>query len=360
MRVSSSFKIPDDFRAFMREVAAKVDFGEIGTAVGDNALEHECGRGGRVEDGSSTYRFTYLGKDGHSRWEIELDEQKIRDIAGGLVEEIVAQQLAEGTRTNRGDALIVWGEYDEDALRIRSLTDLAIALDAMSAASLGDPCLVRVWSSSDQQAVVALDGLDCAIYVVASEEGYGRSVGDPTRDGTFDIEDHDVGMVAIPWADCIPWRIAREALLRFVEKGELGDQVILDGSIPTQFLMLGDYDRAAELATRRPPVVDPAQSSLPRKAPHGAWAKRLVNSLLELHLIEVDMQIIDAVIARIAILLVLRGDDALDTPEAAQQLAKEVERVRGVGALFATGGDLQIAMRRTQEPPTMPVEIPFT
>ena len=45
-----------------------------------------------------------------------------------------------------------------------------------------------------------------------------------------------------------------------------------------------------------------------------------------------------------------RGDDALDSPEAAHQLAKEVERVRGVGALFATGGDLQIALRRTQEP----------
>lgn len=344
----------------MREVAAKVDFGEIGTAVGDNALEHECGRGGRVEHGSSVYRFTYLGKDGHSRWEIELREQQIRDIAAGLILEIEAQQLAEGTRANRGDALIVWGEYDEDALRIRGLTELGIALDAMSAASLVEPCLIRLWSTSDAQAVAAMNGTECAVYVVESEQGYGRSVGDPTRDGTFEILDHDVGTVEIPWCDMIPWRVAREAILRFAERGDLGEHVILDGSIPTQFLMLGDYDRAAELATRRSPTADPAQSSLPRKAPHGDWAKRLVNSLLELHLIEVDMQIIDAVIARIAILLVLRGDDALDSPEGAQTLAKEVERVRGVGALFATGGDLQIALRRTQEPPTMPVEISFT
>ena len=67
----------------------------------------------------------------------------------------------------------------------------------------------------------------------------------------------------------IPWRIARAALLRFAEHGDLGDEVILDGSIPTQFLMLGDYDRAAELETRRMPPTDPAQSSLPRKAPQG-------------------------------------------------------------------------------------------
>src|SRR5947208_12602470 len=104
----------------MREVAAKVDFGEIGTAVGENALEHECGRGGRIERGSTTYRFTYLEKGGSSRWEIELGEQQIRDIAAGLLEEVPAVQLAEGTRTNRGDALIVWGEYDDDALRVRT------------------------------------------------------------------------------------------------------------------------------------------------------------------------------------------------------------------------------------------------
>lgn len=358
--MSTSFKIPDDFRAFMREVAAKVDFGEIGTAVGDNALEHACGRGGRVEHGSSTYRFTYLGQDGHSRWEIELREQQIRDIASGLIDQVDAIQLAEGTRTQRGDALVVWGEYDEDALSVRSPTELYIALDAMQSASLIAPCLVRIWGSADQQCVAALNGLDCAIYVVASEQGYGRTVGDPTRNDSFTVADHDVGSVDIPWADVIPWRIARDALVRFAERGDLGEQVILDGSIPTQFLMLGDYDRAAELETRRAPQTDPAKSSLPAKAPHGEWAKRLVTSLMELQLIEVDMQIVSAIIARIAILLIMRGDDALDSPEAAHQLAKEVERVRGVGALFATGGDLQIALRRTQEPATQPAEISFT
>ena len=94
--------------------------------------------------------------------------------------------------------------------------------------------------------------------------------------------------------------------------------------------------------------------------PQGEWAKRLITSLLELQLIEIDMQITDAIIARVAMLLLQYGDEALDTAEAAQRLAKEFERVRGIGALFATGGDLQIAMRRTQEPPTQPNALPFT
>jgi hypothetical protein len=358
--VSSSFKIPDDFRAFMREVAAKVDFGEIGTAVGDYAIEHECGRGGKIEAGRDVYRFTYLAKDGHGRWEITLREQQIRDIAGGLIDEIEALPLAEGTRTHRGDALIVWGEYDEDALRVRTKTDLGIALDALHAVGLQDPCVVRLWSSADDQAVAVMNGFECAIYVVASEHGYGRSVGDPTRSEMLELDDHDLGKIEIAWADFVPWRVARPALMLFVEKGVLGESVILDGSIPTQLLFFADFDRAAEMGTRRPPVADPAQSSLTRKAPHGEWAKRLVKSLLELQLIEIDMQIVEAVTARIAVLLVQYEHDALDTPDAAQQLAKEVERVRGVGALFATGGDLQIALRRTQDPPTQPTELPFT
>ena len=358
--MSSSFKIPDDFRAFMREVMAKVDFGEVGTAVGDYALEHECGRGGKVEADRDVYRFTYLAKDGHGRWEITLREQQIRDIAGGLIDEIEAMPLAEGTRTQRGDALIVWGEYDEDALRVRTKTDLAVALDALYSLGLQDPCVVRLWSSSDDQAVVVMNGFECAIYVVASENGYGRTVGDPTRSETLQITDHDIGAIEIASADFVPWRVARPALIHFAEKGTLGDSVIVDGAIPTQLLFLSDFDRSAELATRRTPVADPAQSSLVRKTPHGEWAKRLVKSLLELQLIEIDMHIVEAVTARFAVLLIQYGDDALDVPDAAGKLAKEVERVRGVGALFATGGDLQIALRRTQDPPTQPTGLPFT
>jgi hypothetical protein len=302
----------------------------------------------------------HLSKDGHGRWEIVLREQEIRDIAGGLIDEIQAEALAEGTRTNRGEALLVWGEYDDDALRVRTLGDLSVALEGIHALGTQDPCMVRLWSTSDEQAVAVMNGFECAIYVVHSVHGYGRSVGDPTRGETFEVQDQDVGTVPIPYADLVPWRIAKPALLRFAEKGDLGENVIVEGSIPTQFLYLGDFDRAAELAKRRQPAADPTLSSLPSKVPQGGWAKRLVTSLLELQLVEIDMHIVEGVTARIAMLLVQYGDDALDAPDPAQQLAKEIERVRGVGALFATAGDLQIALRRTQDPPTQPNAFPFT
>ena len=221
------------------------------------------------------------------------------------------------------------------------------------------PFLIRLWSTSDDQLVAVLNGLECAVYVVRSRAGYGTSVGDPTRQQSFELVDHDVGTFVTPWSDCVPWRVARPALLHFVEHGELGDGVILEGRIPSQLLMIGDFDRAAELETRKAPPVEPALSSLPAKTPHGEWARRLLSGLIELQLIEVDLSIMDAIQARVAMLLTQSGQDAQDTLEVAQKLAKEIERLRGVGALFATAGDLQIALRRTQDPPTMPVEVPI-
>ena len=353
------FHIPAEFRALMREVAARLEWDDdLAAVTGARAFEVECGHGGRVD--GELFRFTYIVNGGHERWEVELRTQQIRDIAAGLVDEIEGRQLEGSSRVTRGEPLLVWGEYDEDALRVRSMSDLAVALDALHAIGSIEPCIARLWSTSDDQVVAALNGQDCAVYVVGSQHGYGTSVGDPTRRDAFELVDDDVGAVAIPWADCVPWRVARPALLRFAEHGDLGDQVILDGSVPAGLLVLGDFDRASELATRRTPAPDPSLTSLPRKAPCGSWAQRLLRSLIELHLIEVDTSILDGITARVAMLLQARGDDAQDSAEIAQRLAKELERVRGVGALFATAGDLQIALRRTQEPPTEPVEMPFT
>jgi hypothetical protein len=356
-----TFHIPDEFRALMRDVTSHLDWEDDPTTlVGPDAVSTECGRGGRVE-GTDVYRFVYFAKDGHNRWEIELKEQQIRDIAAGNLSEIDATELEPNTQTTaHGEPLLVWGEYDEDALRVRSLGDLEVALDALYTIGAQLPCLIRLWAANDAQLVVVLNGPDCALYVVRSEQGYGTSVGDPTRQDTFELDDHDIGKLAVPWHDCVPWRVVRGALLHFAETGQVGDAVILDGSIPSQLMMLGDYDRATELQTRRPPPVDPARSSLPDKTPHGAWAQRLISALVEIQLIEIDTQITDAILARVAMLLTRLGNDAVESVDVATDLAKQVEKVRGVGALFATGGDLQIALRRTQEPPTMPVEIPLT
>ncbi|HSN30134.1 MAG TPA: hypothetical protein VLT45_27795 [Kofleriaceae bacterium] len=352
----SVFRIPEDFRAMVRDVVARLDFGDEGSVVGARAFEAECGFGGRV-DKRDLFRFQYIANGGHERYELELRQQQLRDIAAGLLQEVEATPLESNSRVARGEPVLVWGEYDEDALRVRSMTDLGIALDALHSIGSIDPVLFRLWSTGDDQVVAVCNGTECALYVVASQHGYGMSVGDPTRQGTFELTDHDVGPVSIPWADCVPWRIARPALLRFAEHGDLGDEVMLDGSIPGIFLMLGDFDRAAELATRRLPVLEPARTSLPNKAPCGAWADRLLNSLVDLHLIEIDHSILEVISAKLAMLLQQYGEEAQDSTEIAQKLTKELERVRGVGALFATAGDLQIALRRTQDPPTQPVEM---
>ena len=354
--MKQALHIPDELRAFMRDVASRLDWGEQSELVGPDALSSECARGGRVE-GSDVYRFMYHAPDGHQRWELELRERQIHDIATGALFEIDATPLEANTNTRRGEALLVWGQFDDDALRVRSPADLGIALDALAAAGAVRPCLVRLWSPSDDQVVIALAGASAALYVVSGQHGYGSSVGDVTRTDVFVVEDEDTGAFDVAWADCLPWRVVRPALLRFAEEGQLGDGVILEGRIPSHLLMLGDYDRAAELETRRPPPVDPVRSSLPEKTPHGAWAQRLLRTLVQLQLIEHDSQIEDAIVARLAMLLTQNGRDAQDSPEAAQRLAKEIERVRGVGHVFATGGDLQIALRRTQEPPTAPVEL---
>jgi len=340
----------------MRDVSSKLDWGDQADLVGPEAFACECARGGRVA-GGDLYRFTYHAPDGRQRWELELHERQIQDIANGTLFELDATPLESSPRAPRGDALLVWGEYDDDALRVRSRGDLAAALDALQTIGDAVPCLIRLWSVADDQVVCALNGSWAALYVVASRDGYGTSVGDPTRADAFDLVDHEVGTFEVAWADCVPWHVVRSALLRFAEEGALGDGVVLEGRMATPLLALGDYDRAAELEMRRPPPVDPARSSLPHKTPLGAWAQRLLHTLVELQLIELDSSIESAIAACVAMLLAQTGPDVLESAESAQQLAKNLERVRGVGALFATGGDLQIALRRTQDEPTEPVAL---
>jgi hypothetical protein len=352
--MKESFAVSDPFREFMRDVTAQLDWGE-GALTGPDAIEAEHCRGGRIE-GTDVFRFVYAGEGGP--FAIELREQQIRDIAAGNLSEVDAEVVDSGKRIARGEPLLVWGEYDDDALRIRTLGDLSLALDTLQAIGNQMPLAIRLWTAHDDQIVCVLNGLDCAFYVITSHHGYGTSVGDPTRTEMFELTDHDMGAIAVRWADFVPWRVGKPALMHFAEHGELGDDVILDGTIPSQLLVLGDYDREAELESRRPPPVEPAKSSLADKAPQGMWARRLVASLVERQLIEIDDAILQAINARVALLLVQHGHDAQDSVETAAQLAREIERVRGVGALFATGGDLQIALRRTQDPPTQPVEIP--
>jgi hypothetical protein len=349
--------IPDEFRAFMRDVVANVDWIDDRAAlVGREALVHECGHGGLLAN-SDRFRFVYFARGGQRRWTIELLEQQIRDIAAGRLEEVDASELAPTTL--HGEPLLVWGARTDDALRLRSPAELAVALDALHAIGVIEPLLVRLWSRDDEQLVCALNGDDCALYVVAGE-GYGTSMGDPTRAGSFELGGDHLGKLAVPWSHCVPWRVAHQAIVCFAETGTLGENVGLDGSLPTSLLMLGDLDRAAELATRGEPPSDPACSSLPHRSRFGTWADRLLASLVDRQLAELDASIRDAIVAHTAILLIRYGDDAQDSVDSARRLASELGRVRGVSALNATGGELQVALRSTQDAPTAPVEVPFT
>src|SRR5258706_2138253 len=191
------FHIPDEFRSLMRDVTSQLDWEDDRTTLlGPDAITTECGRGGRVE-GTDVYRFLYFARDGQNRWEIDLREQQIRDIAAGNLSEIDATEVASDVaRAAHGEPLLVWGEYDDDALAVRSLADLELALDALHGIAMQQPCMIRLWSPSDAQVVTVLNGNDGALYVVQSEAGYGTSVGDPTRQEMFELTDHDVGVVA--------------------------------------------------------------------------------------------------------------------------------------------------------------------
>jgi hypothetical protein len=356
--VKGTVRIPDDLRAFLREVATRLEWDDRHAVVGSDAFRHECGRGGRI-DGSDSYGFTYFTPDGFGRWTLTLTEAQIREAAAGTLDELEVEDLDGSARRSGGEALLVWGEYDQDALRVRASAELGVALDALHGCAAGTPCTLRLWSVSDDQVFAILDGPEAALYVVSSAEGYGSSLGDPARNDVLEIVDHDAGTVGVPGSDRIPWSIAKPALLHFAEHGTLGTGVVLDGRIPSQLLVFGDFDRDAELATRRAPVVDPALTSLPAKAPHGAWAERLVGGLVDLQLLELDTSIVDTVTARVSMLLAQWGDEAQESAEAAQRFAKELARLSGVARMFATAGDLQIALRRTQDPPTQPVSMPI-
>ncbi|HEU4733739.1 MAG TPA: Imm1 family immunity protein [Kofleriaceae bacterium] len=393
-----SFLVPDDFRAFMRSVVGYLDApGTDKLLDAEDAFQDACGYGGRI-DGSTRYRFVYLTVDGVHRWTIALDEHEIRAIADGL------QIEAEGERTEvertrerepSGQPLLIWGAYNDDALLVHSLDDLVIALDTLRRYATEKPRIVRMWSPSDDQLVAVLWGDDCALYVIESVEGYATSSGDPARTDSFEVLDHDGNPLIVPRADCVPWPAACRALIRFAAHGDLGPEIAVEGRIPSQLLMHGELDRRTVLAMRAEPAHDPRRSSLPRLvagpgapgAPDGpepgadagavpsalvdpltdltapiqreprsiadltAWGRRLIQVLLAQGLIELGPGPgIDEISYQLSGPLHAHGDEAEHALDTADWLANEISSIRGIARLFATGGDLQIALRRSRSP----------
>src|SRR6185295_1962594 len=181
-----SFLVPDDFRAFLRTVVDYLDGPVTGTLIdAEDAFHAACGHGGRIA-GTSTYRFTYLTADGAQRWTIVLDELALRAIVDGLQIEADGEVARTGLRQRSGDPLLVWGAYNDDALIVHSLDDLAAALDTLRRYALDKPRILRMWSSSDDQLLAVLWGDECALYVLESVDGYATSSGDPQRSDAFE------------------------------------------------------------------------------------------------------------------------------------------------------------------------------
>lgn len=139
--------------------------------------------------------------------------------------------------------------------------------------------------------------------------------------------------------------------------------------------MHGELDRQAVLAMRAEPARDPRSSSLVRlsapavpvavadgvdatvpvrRAPVDAaeltaWARRLIQLLFARALIELeDGAGIDETCYQLSGLLQAHGDEAEHALDTAEWLANEIGALRGIRRLFATGGDLQVALRRSR------------
>ncbi|HEY5933504.1 MAG TPA: hypothetical protein VIU61_02645 [Kofleriaceae bacterium] len=369
--------VPDDFRAFMKHVVAYLDNPDPDKFLdAEDALQHECGYGGRI-DHHDTYVFSFITSDGQHRWALTLREAQIRDIADGILIEIEGDRF-DIVRTKRreptGHPLLIWGEYGDDALLVHGEHELFAALDTLHASATESARMMRLWSAADDQVVAVVWGDLCALYVVESVEGYATSNGDLGRTDSFEVLDHDGKPMSVPYADCVPWLIGRPALWWFLEHGDLGPAVRVEGRIPSVLLMLGDVDRKAALAVRSEPPRELTRSSLPRMAVPvldetfaestnpvdiqplltsedlAAWARRLVELLSARELIELsEGPNLDEISYQLGGLLQAHGNEAEDSIETADWLANEIGAVSGISKLFATGGDLQLALRRSRE-----------
>ena len=162
-------------------------------------------------------------------------------------------------------------------------------------------------------------------------------------------------------------------MVRFVEHSDLGD-IPVEGRIPSLLLMMGDVDRKAALAVRshvhnvlektslsqlfpipfEVAAVDELTSPLELGAPLGplelsAWARHLLEILQVRELIELERAPnLDEISYQLGGLLQAHAVDAEHSMETAEWLANEIGAVRGIKTLFATGGDLQVALRRSR------------
>jgi len=380
--VKTVLEIPADLRAFIERVVTMLDGGPPPDLDATEAFRDEVARGGRIEqsadNGMDRYRFHYLTPDGQYDWELVLTERALRSIADGMLLEVEATRheiVRDKRRQRSGYALMIWGEYGDDALRISGHRTLIEALEAIRETAADLPRLFRLWTQADEQVVAVVWGELCALYVVESDDGYATSVGDRSLKDSFEVTDHDGRRLLVPRADCVTFSRARNALINFLDHGNLGPEIAIDGRIPSLLLMMGDVDRAAALANREKPPKRVAGTSLTRmKSPTipmpidtdestqpieadvellaeqlSAWAKRLIEGLIARSLLELGPCNLDEVAYQLGNLLQVHALPAEHSLETAEWLCNEIKAIRGITNLFATPSDLQIAVRKSRE-----------
>jgi hypothetical protein len=80
-----------------------------------------------------------------------------------------------------------------------------------------------------------------------------------------------------------------------------------------------------------------------------ARARRLIQTLFSRGLVELGASPgIDEISYQVSGLLQAHGDEAEHSLDTAEWLANEIKAIRGVVQLFATGGDIQLALRRSR------------
>jgi hypothetical protein len=120
---------------------------------------------------------------------------------------------------------------------------------------------------------------------------------------------------------------------RGIEHGET------EGEVPRGIERAGTGSEAPRGTDRVP--VDAAELA--------AWARRLIQLLFGRALIELDDgTAIDELCYQLSGLLQAHGDEAEHALDTAEWLANEIGALRGIRRMFATGGDLQVALRRSR------------
>ena len=233
----------------------------------------------------------------------------IRDDRRWLADEI------EGTRhdivrTQRrlltGEPLLIWGEYGDDALRVRNTATLIEALDTLHELAQEQPRMLRLWTAADDQVVaVANDDHVCAVRRRVAGWLCDVVRRDQARPIRSTVIDHDGRTLRCRGRRLHP--VVRARAMRCSTSSSTatsGRRYEVEGRIPSLLLMMGDVDRKAALETRaRATASGSTRSSLPRNdagpargrarrdddAGRGrravgpselsAWAKRLIEML---------------------------------------------------------------------------------